>query len=194
MWKDNKTGRFALLHTYPICRWSGELGPKFQTGDHQAPEGFYSITPGLMNPNSNYYLAINTGFPNTYERANGRTGSFLMIHGACLSVGCYPRPTTIAEIHALAREAFFVAARRRSRSGPCVRMTPLNMARHRNRRTWHSGMPQATTISRSRTSRPSPTSAGSAADGNPRADSAPRLPATRWRISPRRARHARLSS
>src|SRR5262249_10973076 len=69
VWKQDKNGRFALLNTYPICRWSGELGPKIKQGDRQAPEGFYTITPGLMNPNSNYYLAINTGFPNAYDRA-----------------------------------------------------------------------------------------------------------------------------
>src|SRR5438132_13530873 len=88
IWKEDKSGRFALLHTYPICRWSGELGPKIKQGDRQAPEGFYTITPGLMNPNSNYYLAINTGFPNAYDRANGRTGASLMIHGDCSSAGC----------------------------------------------------------------------------------------------------------
>ena len=88
IWKEDKTGRFALLKTYPICRWSGDLGPKIKQGDRQAPEGFYTITPGLMNPNSNYYLAINTGFPNAYDRANGRTGAFLMIHGDCSSAGC----------------------------------------------------------------------------------------------------------
>ena len=74
IWKKDASGRFALLRTYPICRWSGELGPKIKTGDRQAPEGFYTITPGLMNPNSSQYLAINTGFPNAYDRANGRTG------------------------------------------------------------------------------------------------------------------------
>src|SRR5215468_8573860 len=78
VWKEDQSGRFMLLKTYPICRWSGELGPKIKEGDRQAPEGFYTITPGLMNPNSNYYLAINTGFPNAYDRANGRTGAFLM--------------------------------------------------------------------------------------------------------------------
>jgi murein L,D-transpeptidase YafK len=133
VWKENKTGRFALLHTYPICRWSGELGPKIQTGDHQAPEGFYSITPGLMNPNSNYYLAINTGFPNTYDRANGRSGSFLMIHGDCLSVGCYAMTDEqIAEIYALAREAFFGGQEAFQIQAYPFRMTPLNMARHRS--------------------------------------------------------------
>jgi murein L,D-transpeptidase YafK len=102
VWKEDKTGRFAILRTYPICRWSGDLGPKIKAGDRQAPEGFYTISPGLMNPNSNYYLAINTGFPNAYDRANDRTGSFLMIHGDCASAGCYAMTDEqIAEIYAL---------------------------------------------------------------------------------------------
>jgi murein L,D-transpeptidase YafK len=67
VWKQDETGRFALLRTYPICRWSGELGPKIKAGDRQAPEGFYTIIPGLMNPNSSRYLAINTGFRNAYD-------------------------------------------------------------------------------------------------------------------------------
>ena len=108
VWKQNDSGRFALLRNYPICRWSGELGPKFQAGDRQAPEGFYTITPDLMNPNSSQYLAINTGFPNAYDRVNGRTGSFLMIHGGCSSSGCYAMTDEqIAEIYALARELVF---------------------------------------------------------------------------------------
>jgi len=102
VWKEDKNGRFALLKTYPICRWSGELGPKIKEGDRQAPEGFYTITPSLMNPNSSYYLAINMGFPNAYDRANGRTGDFLMIHGDCSSRGCYAMTDEqIAEIYAL---------------------------------------------------------------------------------------------
>ena len=72
IWKQNQDGQFALLKTYPICRWSGDLGPKKREGDRQAPEGFYTITPGQMNPNSNYYLAFNTGYPNAYDRAWGR--------------------------------------------------------------------------------------------------------------------------
>src|SRR5262245_23744420 len=103
VWKEDKAGRFALLRTYPICRWSGELGPKIKQGDRQAPEGFYTITPSLMNPNSQYYLAINTGFPNAYDRANDRTGAALMIHGDCASAGCYAMTDEqIAEIYALA--------------------------------------------------------------------------------------------
>jgi murein L,D-transpeptidase YafK len=133
IWKEDKSGRFALLHTYPICRWSGELGPKIKQGDRQAPEGFYTITPGLMNPNSNYYLAINTGFPNAYDRANGRTGAFLMIHGDCSSAGCYAMTDEqVAEIYSLARESFFGGQKSFQIQAYPFRMTPLNMARHRN--------------------------------------------------------------
>ena len=133
VWKQDNTGRFELLKTYPICRWSGELGPKIKEGDRQAPEGFYTITPGLMNPNSNYYLAINIGFPNAYDRANGRTGEFLMIHGDCSSRGCYAMTDEqIAEIYALARESFFGGQRSFQMQAYPFRMTPLNMAKHRN--------------------------------------------------------------
>jgi murein L,D-transpeptidase YafK len=133
IWKEDKTGRFALLKTYPICRWSGDLGPKIKQGDRQAPEGFYTITPGLMNPNSNYYLAINTGFPNAYDRANGRTGAFLMIHGDCSSAGCYAMTDEqVAEIYALARESFFGGQKSFQIQAYPFKMTPLNMAKHRN--------------------------------------------------------------
>jgi murein L,D-transpeptidase YafK len=133
VWKEDKTGRFALLRTYPICRWSGELGPKIKQGDRQAPEGFYTITPGQMNPNSNYYLAINTGFPNSYDRANGRTGQFLMIHGDCSSAGCYAMTDEqIAEIYSLARESFFGGQKSFQIQAYPFKMTPLNMAKHRN--------------------------------------------------------------
>jgi murein L,D-transpeptidase YafK len=133
LWKADKSGRFALLRTYPICRWSGDLGPKTQEGDRQAPEGFYTVTPDLMNPNSHYHLAINTGFPNAFDRANGRSGASLMIHGDCASVGCYAMTDEqITEIYSLAREAFFGGQRSLQIQAYPFRMTPLNMARHRN--------------------------------------------------------------
>src|SRR5829696_7893214 len=69
VWKHGRDGRYALLRTLPICRWSGQLGPKVRQGDRQAPEGFYSVTPAQMNPNSAYYLSFDTGFPNAYDRA-----------------------------------------------------------------------------------------------------------------------------
>jgi murein L,D-transpeptidase YafK len=83
VWKQDATGRFQILKTYPICRWSGDLGPKLWEGDGQTPEGFYRVTPEQMNPHSNYYLAINIGYPNSFDKANTRDGSFLMIHGDC---------------------------------------------------------------------------------------------------------------
>jgi murein L,D-transpeptidase YafK len=132
VWKQDGTGRFQLLKVYPICKWSGELGPKVKEGDRQAPEGFYMITPGLMNPNSNYYLAINTGFPNAYDKANNRTGAFLMIHGDCSSRGCYAMTDEqIGEIYSLARESFIGGQKAFQIQAYPFRMTPANFARHR---------------------------------------------------------------
>ena len=133
VWKEDNTGRMALLKTYPICRWSGDLGPKIKEGDRQAPEGFYTITPSLMNPNSSYYLSINLGYPNAYDRAHNRTGAFLMIHGDCSSRGCYAMTDEqMAEIYALARESFFGGQGSFQIQAFPFRMTPQNMARHRN--------------------------------------------------------------
>ena len=89
IWKMKADGQYALLKTYPMCRWSGQLGPKTREGDRQVPEGFYTITPGQMNPNSNYYLSFNVGYPNAYDRALGRTGGDIMVHGICSSAGCF---------------------------------------------------------------------------------------------------------
>jgi murein L,D-transpeptidase YafK len=133
VWKQDTSGRFELLKVYPICRWSGDLGPKVNEGDRQAPEGFYTITPGLMNPNSNYYLAINIGFPNLYDRANDRHGAFVMIHGDCSSRGCYAMTDEqIGEIYSLARESFAGGQPSFQIQAYPFRMTPANLARHRN--------------------------------------------------------------
>lgn len=133
VWKKNRDGEFALLKTYPICRWSGDLGPKKKEGDRQAPEGFYNITPGQMNPASSYYLAFNTGFPNAYDRSMGYTGSELMVHGDCSSRGCYAMTDEqIQEIYALGRESFFGGQSSFQLQAFPFRMTALNMAKHRN--------------------------------------------------------------
>ncbi|WP_457106434.1 L,D-transpeptidase family protein [Methylobacterium sp. P5_C11] len=133
VWKRGGDGRYALLKTYPICRWSGQLGPKTREGDRQAPEGFYTITPGLMNPNSSYYLSFDTGFPNAVDRANGRTGKYLMVHGTCSSAGCFAMTdATIAEIYAIAREAFVGGQRSFQFQSYPFRMTAQNMAKFRN--------------------------------------------------------------
>jgi murein L,D-transpeptidase YafK len=133
VWKQSRDGQYELLKTYPICKWSGDLGPKKKEGDRQAPEGFYTITPGQMNPNSNYYLAFNTGYPNTYDRSHGYTGSELMVHGDCSSRGCYAMTDEqIQEIYALARESFFGGQRAFQFQAYPFRMTAMNMAKHRN--------------------------------------------------------------
>ncbi|HUW73997.1 MAG TPA: murein L,D-transpeptidase family protein [Methyloceanibacter sp.] len=88
LWVE-KGGRFERFATYPICMWSGRLGPKLKEGDRQAPEGFYTVSKEALNPNSRMHLSFNLGFPNVYDRSHGRTGSFLMVHGGCASIGCY---------------------------------------------------------------------------------------------------------
>ncbi len=131
--KKTETGRYALLKKYDICKWSGKLGPKLKEGDRQAPEGFYTIKPAQMNPKSSYHLSFNIGFPNAYDRANERTGSHLMVHGACSSAGCYSMTDEqIQEIYTLARLAFQGGQRAFQVQAYPFRMTPANMARHRN--------------------------------------------------------------
>src|SRR6266516_382347 len=131
VWKPDTFGHFALLKTYPICRWSGELGPKTREGDRQAPEGFYTVRPGQMNPNSHQYLSFDIGYPNAYDRAYGRTGGDIMMHGGCSSAGCYAMTDEqVAEIYALARESFDGNQRSFQIQAYPFRMTPLNLVNH----------------------------------------------------------------
>jgi murein L,D-transpeptidase YafK len=132
VWKRGANGRYALLKTYPICRWSGQLGPKIAQGDRQAPEGYYTITPAQMNPNSAYYLSFDTGFPNAYDRSLGRSGGNLMVHGSCSSAGCYAMTDeAIAEIYAISREAFAGGQKAFQFQAYPFRMTAENMAKYR---------------------------------------------------------------
>ncbi len=132
VWKQRNDGKYMLLKTYQICKWSGVLGPKVKEGDRQAPEGVYIVKPAQMNPNSNYYLSFNIGYPNEYDRAYGRTGSNLMVHGACSSAGCYSMTDEAAgEIFALARDAFKGGQTAFQIQAFPFRMTPENIARHR---------------------------------------------------------------
>ena len=123
--------RFRLFRTYPICTYSGRLGPKIREGDHQAPEGFYFVHARRMNPASSFHLSFNLGYPNAFDRHHGRTGAFLMVHGNCVSVGCYAMTDAgIEQIYALAEAAlrggqgFF-----RVHAFP-FRMTDANMKKH----------------------------------------------------------------
>jgi murein L,D-transpeptidase YafK len=133
VWKLASSGRYELLKTFPMCRWSGQLGPKVREGDRQVPEGFYAITPQAMNPNSNFYLSFNVGYPNEFDRAHGRNGSLIMVHGDCSSRGCYAMTDKqIADIYALTREAFAGGQRQVQMQSLPFRMTAENLARYRS--------------------------------------------------------------
>jgi len=105
VWVDNGD-RFVLFRTYPICTYSGALGPKTREGDMQAPEGFYFVNAGRMNPASSYHLSFNLGYPNAFDRHHKRTGGLLMVHGHCVSIGCFAMTNArIEQIYALAEAA-----------------------------------------------------------------------------------------
>ncbi len=130
IWKRVADGSFVLFRTYPVCRWSGVLGPKLQEGDRQAPEGFYAVSAGMLNPKSALYLSFNTGFPNKYDQSLGRTGTNLMVHGSCSSAGCYAMTDDqIKEIYGMARESFAAGNANFQLQMFPFRMTPENMDR-----------------------------------------------------------------
>lgn len=132
VWKRGRDGRYVHLKTFPVCRWSGQLGPKLRTGDRQTPEGFYAVAPRQMNPNSSFYLSFNLGYPNAYDRARGGTGSHLMVHGTCSSAGCFAMTDpAVGELYALAREAFSGGQTSFQFQSFPFRMTATHMARHR---------------------------------------------------------------
>ncbi|MBG0810612.1 murein L,D-transpeptidase [Methylosinus sp. H3A] len=132
VWKQRPDGRYAYLKTFPMCRWSGQLGPKVREGDRQVPEGFYSITPGQMNPNSAYYLSFNVGYPNAYDRAFGHGGGSIMVHGACSSAGCFSMTDRqIGEIYAILRTSFNNGQRSIQMQSYPFKMTAENLAKHR---------------------------------------------------------------
>jgi murein L,D-transpeptidase YafK len=97
VWLKKSGGRFERFATYPICMWSGGLGPKLREGDRQAPEGFYTVDAKQLNPTSKYHRSFNLGFPNAFDAAHGRTGSALMVHGHCASSGCYAMTDPVIE-------------------------------------------------------------------------------------------------
>lgn len=129
VWKQERTGRYGLLRSYPICRFSGALGPKKRQGDRQAPEGFYELGRGSLNPWSRNHLAFNIGFPNAYDRSLGRTGTHIMVHGGCKSVGCYAMThKRMEEIYGLVREALLSGQPTIPFQAFPFRMTDENMA------------------------------------------------------------------
>lgn len=104
---ERDDGTYMHFRTWPVCAASGTLGPKIKQGDKQAPEGFYTVAPPQMNPASSYHLSFNLGYPNAYDRARGYTGNYLMVHGNCVSIGCYAMTDAgIDEIWTLIEAAF----------------------------------------------------------------------------------------
>lgn len=123
--------QYSLFKTYTICDYSGELGPKLKEGDKQSPEGFYTVTPQQLNPWSQFHLSFNLGFPNEYDRAHQRTGSALMIHGRCSSVGCFAMTDfRMEEIYTLVEAALQQGQNNFSVHSFPFRMTWENLARH----------------------------------------------------------------
>ena len=131
VWKKGPAG-YVPIKTFPICRWSGQLGPKRASGDRQTPEGFYSVPKRQMNPNSRYYLSFDIGYPNAFDRAHGGTGSAVMVHGVCSSMGCFAMTDRAAgELYAIARDALNGGQFAFQFQSYPFRMSAENMARHR---------------------------------------------------------------
>jgi murein L,D-transpeptidase YafK len=130
-------GGWELARRIEICRWSGQLGPKLQQGDKQAPEGFYTVTAGQLNPNSRHHLSFNLGFPNRFDRAHGRTGSFLMVHGGCTSAGCYAiRDHEVEVVYRLVEAALKAGQRQVDVHAFPFRLERDRLARHKGGK-WH---------------------------------------------------------
>ncbi len=137
VWLQAQSEKYVLFKTYKICAYSGTLGPKEKKGDKQAPEGFYFVPPDSLNPYSRFHLSFNLGYPNAYDRIHKRTGSALMVHGKCVSIGCYAMTNkNINEIYTLAHAAF-------KNGQPFFRvhifpfkMTPKNMEKYKDNK-WY---------------------------------------------------------
>lgn len=125
-----KNGKYFLYKTFPICKWSGRLGPKEKEADYQSPEGFYSVSARQLNPHSNYHRAFNVGYPNAFDKQNGRTGGLVMVHGACKSVGCFAMTDRgIEEIYGFVEGALRAGQRDISVHIFPFRMTEANIAK-----------------------------------------------------------------
>ena len=128
---------YVLFKQYPICAFSGHLGPKLKEGDRQSPEGFYKVKKYQLNPNSSYHLSFNLGYPNAYDKSHKRTGSYLMVHGECASIGCYAMTNAkIEEIYKLVEQALKKGQKYVQVHAFPFRMSEENMARH-NDNKWY---------------------------------------------------------
>ena len=131
VWKARPNGRYLHIKTFPICNWSGALGPKQKLGDQMSPEGFYGIGRDGLKPDSKYHLALNIGYPNALDRSLGRTGDFIMVHGKCVSVGCFAMTDDlIEEVYAFVRDALDAGQERVPVHVFPFRMSAANLKAH----------------------------------------------------------------
>jgi murein L,D-transpeptidase YafK len=126
-----KGDAFELKATYPICHWTGTLGPKLREGDKQSPEGFYTIGRRQMRHLGRWRQAFNLGFPNLHDKRLDRTGSYILVHGGCSSTGCYAMTEQAQHvIHRLAAAALRGRQEHFQVHIFPFRMTDANMAEH----------------------------------------------------------------
>ena len=126
-----RDGRFELFATYPICFWSGRLGPKLREGDRQAPEGLYSVGLEQLYEKGRRPRSFDIGFPNAFDRAFARTGSYILVHGGCSSIGCFAMTNPVMdEIYALSERALREGQDRIEVHAFPFRMTDANLAVH----------------------------------------------------------------
>jgi len=136
IWKQ-KGGGYILFATYPICHWSGTLGPKLKSGDKQAPEGFYTVTRRQLHHAGRWPRSLNLGFPNVFDKTLSRTGSYILVHGGCSSVGCYAMTNTvIEEIYSLTAAAISGGEDHVPVHVFPFRMTDANLAKYKTDE-WH---------------------------------------------------------
>ena len=132
VWTGDENGNYALFATYPICYWSGTLGPKLREGDKQAPEGFYTVSmEQSIHSGTRWPQSLNIGYPNAFDQVNVRTGSHILIHGGCASIGCF------AMTNAVSLEVFKLATNALDAGQPNIpvhvfpfRMTEANFAKY----------------------------------------------------------------
>lgn len=135
--KPQNSRQYTLFQTYPICYYSGGLGPKQRVGDKVTPEGFYAVLPRSLQPNSRFHLSMNIGYPNAFDRYHGRTGSLLMIHGACDAIGCFAMSNPqVEEIYYLVEQALLSGQKNVPVHAFPFHLTDENMAIH-NDSVWY---------------------------------------------------------
>ena len=129
--RKNDQSPYELFATYPVCNWSGTLGPKLAEGDKQTPEGFYTLTRRQLHRIGRWPRSLNLGFPNVYDRSLARTGSYILVHGGCSSVGCFAMTNpVIEEIYRLTRAAIYRGQRHVPVHVFPFRMTEANLKKH----------------------------------------------------------------